>query len=830
MADTDTDIPLKKRIAYRQARFVVICALGLGLLFSSIQIYVDYLQQKEDLSRTSLQTLSIMKQTAAEAAFHLDPNLANEVAAGMFEYEPFVFVQIDGYLGSDQFSEPLIAKQRTIQKPHYEWLSRSLFGTLREHKIKLTKTDLIQPDVGILTVHVDPYPIGISFVNRSLAALLFGVLRAVVLALIVFAFFYLHITKPLNLLSNAWLKVKPESPSPDELPDAGIHKNDEIGLIITRARDFLSAHRHSLDRRQAMEQQLIQAKEELEERVKRRTIDLETEIREKEVIQKDLVRAKLLAEQATHAKSVFLATMSHEIRTPLHGVQGMLQVLAQDPDLSPKQRETLSIIDDSAKLLTEIINDVLDLSKIEAGQLELQQEPISISQLIKSSLALMQSRAEEKNLSLEEHISEDVPQFILGDATRIQQIILNIVGNAIKFTSTGKVSIAVSVDGIDNSLVNIRIEIRDTGIGLSERQQKEIFEPFVQVESITTSNIGGTGLGLSICTKLLRLMHGEIGVESSPGKGSLFWLRIPFPVIECNPEAGTELMPASAPAPQKLTPLRILLAEDNDVNRKIAQELLSADGHQVEPVDNGQKALEKIAAYTYDVVLMDNHMPKMSGLEVMEAIRTLQPPKCNTPIIMLSADAITQTRERSLETGAIAFLSKPFKHEQLRLALSKATQRHSDVFLKKPVRDRTISRKSPTFDTWINTEKLNELRISIGDALLEEVLVDIKSQIHSAIEQLPLLNANQQGPELRMVSHSLLGAARELNFSKISKLCKGIEMASIEQLFDQADPLIQLLVSSQKMIDTEIDRYRLQHLGQHTDNRPKRDENESANC
>ena len=828
MAVTGTDIPLKKRIAYRQARFVVICALGLGLLFSSIQIYVDYLQQKEDLSRTSLQTLSIMKQTAAEAAFHLDPNLANEVAAGLFEYEPFVFVQIDGYLGSDQFSEPLIAKQRTIKKQHYEWLSRSLFGTQREYKIKLAKSDLNQPSVGILTVRVDPYPVGISFVNRSLAALIFGILRAVTLALIVFVFFYLHITKPLNHLSNAWLKVKPESPSPDELPDVETHKSDEIGLIVTRARDFLRAHRHSLDRREAMEEQLIQAKEELEERVKQRTNELETEIREKEVIQKDLVRAKLLAEQATHAKSVFLATMSHEIRTPLHGVQGMLQILAKDSELSQKQRETLSIIDDSAKLLTEIINDVLDLSKIEAGQLELQQEPISMPQLVKSTLALMQSRAKEKNLLLEEYISEDVPPFILGDSTRIQQIILNIVGNAIKFTDRGKVRIAVGVDGIYNSQVNICIEISDTGIGLSEQQQKEIFKPFVQVESIATSNTGGTGLGLSICTKLLHLMHGEIGVKSSLGKGSLFWLRIPFPIIECNPTTDSEL--ATSSTTNSLSPLNILIAEDNDVNRKIAQELLSADGHHVESVADGLQALERITAHTYDVILMDNHMPKMSGLEVITAIRSLQPPRCNTPVIMLSADAISQTRERSIETGAIAFLSKPFQHEQLKEALAKAIHSPAELRATESGQERKASRKPSTFDSWINTEKLNELRVSIGDKLLKEVLIDIQAQINSAVEQLPLLNANRQAAELRMVSHSLLGAARELNFNKISDLCKGIELASIEQLFDQSEPLIQLLVSSQKMIDTEIDRYRRQYLGQNTDSRPTRDENESANC
>ena len=650
-------------LVWRQSLLTLLVALFVGLLVGGIELALDWQDERDEVAEILRQEVAQVGGSAAEAAYQLNAVQAENVVQGLMRIELLERARL-----FDNFGNLLAGSEREQPALRHRALGERLLaglGSRRELLHAPGRAAGASGEVGTLALEVDAGVVGERFYRKARTKLLARVAWALVLSLLLAGVFHAFITRPLVRLNRQIAAVDPAAPGAGLLALPRWHAHDELGqLAETLNRLFVEAQ-HGLAARDAAEAELAAVNQALEARVLARTEDLQAAMLE-------LAAKKELAEQATRAKSEFLANMSHEIRTPLNAILGMAEILSGTP-LTVEQKGYVDIFRTAGNNLLLIINDILDLAKVESGQFELQREPFALVGLVQAQLDLLAWPAHERGLSLRLEAAADLPVRVCGDSQRLQQCLLNLVGNAIKFTHEGGVCVRVqrAADDADG----IVFEVEDSGIGIRADKLASIFEAFTQADGSITRRYGGTGLGLTITQRLIGCMGGRIEVQSTPGQGTTFRFQLPLPEVADSPGASSGdagAMTAAGEAGPAGRRLRILLAEDNLLNVRVLEALIAKTPHLLEVVGNGAEAVAACEQTHYDLILMDLQMPEMDGYQATAAIRARERAlgRPRLPIFALTANALKEDEARSRAAGCDKHLSKPINARALQAALA----------------------------------------------------------------------------------------------------------------------------------------------------------------
>ena len=557
--------------------------------------------------------------------------------------------------------------------------------------------------------------------------------------------------------------------------------------------DLQQAFNRMLDRVQNSDSALHFAHAELEGEVLERTQQLTEEIRQREAVQQALATAKNLAESANQAKSDFLANMSHEMRTPLNGILGFTQLLQRDTGATPEERaDYLATIHSSGQHLLELINDILDLSKVEAGRMEIEQRPCSPRQLVAEVVSLLRVKAQEKGLVLDYEFLGKMPEVIVSDSARIKQLLMNLVGNAIKFTADGSVRIVTAVDSFAGQ-TKLRFDVVDTGMGIPADKLEVIFDPFVQADNSVTRCFGGTGLGLAISRRIARALGGELTVCSTVGMGSVFSVTVdPGDLIgvsltefrggdvEATPEDLRE-------GPATIQGAKILVVDDGSTNRKLISVVLRRAGAEVSSAENGQQAVELVNGGSFDLVLMDMQMPVMDGYTATKRLRDAGQ---TVPIIALTANAMKGDEQKCLSTGCSGYLTKPIDSKKLvektlewltkgrraKAASSRPLQQPAAANdgLSQPHEDHC----STPIETTMSKLPPLECQLPLDDPDFLDIAREFERRLETRLSELQQAVETEDETALKSLGHWLKGAAGTVGFHDFTAPARDLENAA----------------------------------------------------
>jgi signal transduction histidine kinase/DNA-binding response OmpR family regulator len=520
-------------------------------------------------------------------------------------------------------------------------------------------------------------------------------------------------------------------------------------------------------------------------------LELRVEERTQELLEKNekLIAAKALAEQSKMVKEQFLASMSHEIRTPLNAILGFQELLKETP-LTAEQKEYVESIDFAGKNLLVIINDILDLSKIEAGKFVFEETEFNLDEIIRSVIELVEYRSYEKNLSLSLDIDPAIPEYLMGDSARLSQILLNLIGNAIKFTDKGQVSIRTYLMEESPADVKCKFVITDTGIGIPKEKIRMIFERFAQASSDTTRKYGGTGLGLTIVQQLVELQGGKIEVESTEGKGSAFSFYLKFrKSAHVTSQAFEKEARFSSNSDIKY---RVLLAEDILLNQRLVQKIMMKWDYKLDIANNGAEAIEKLKKNDYDIILMDIQMPEIDGYTATQMVRKMQDPlKKNIPIIAITAHASNSEAEKCINLGMNAYISKPFNARNLKKIILQLMSRT------KPESNKLLD-QSKVHDSHFSLDYLTEHADGDKEFIIEMITLFLKD-VPAALNSLWKAIDARNYEEIKTYAHSMKGLFLTLGINET-----GLVIKSIEKDAEKKVPIEEIILKY-KQIETSYE-------------------------
>ncbi|MBG6124079.1 signal transduction histidine kinase [Pseudomonas sp. BG2dil] len=632
------DIKFTNRLSYKQARLTVLVGFILGTLLSLIQIGIDYASEDASINREVQALLQISHNPASRIAYNIDSELALELTRGLLQ-SPAVFRArlIDN-------NETVLADvERVRLQDSYRPLSDFLFGEQRQFQERLFLTHMPEEYLGTLYLDVDTFAFGSRFLDRAGVTLLNGFARSLVLTGILLALFYMMLTKPLVKVIGALSGRDPRHPGQTRLDCPPGHELDEIGVLVKVANQQLVSMATEIQQRRTAENRLTQYLNELEDIVSARTEELKASNSRLSQSNQELEQARQRALDMAQARAAFLANMSHEIRTPLNGMLGMI-ALALDSPLESEQRQQLSIAHDSGKVLVELLNDILDLSKFDAGQLELERIPFDLGAMVEDTANLLSQNAAQ-NVELTCLIASDFPSSVLGDPTRVRQVVSNLLSNALKFTRFGRVDVCLTT-----IVGGVRLAVRDTGIGIAEDAQARIFQPFTQAGAGITRQYGGTGLGLALTRNLCKAMQGHLHIRSEPGLGSCFSAELPL----------TTHTEAIAPAP--LEGRVVALSNAASGLGELLQDVLPRWGLSYSRHDSAQA----LAGGTIDLLITDD-------LDHLFQLR----PALTAPILLVTAYGNFLSPEQAAQLAPLHQLARPLARNALYQTLRRTLQGHA---------------------------------------------------------------------------------------------------------------------------------------------------------
>lgn len=511
----------RHRLSYRLTRDTVLVAMALGLVLNLIQITLDYFSAKDAMEQDIRALIEISNSPASQIAYNIDVRLAEELLDGLLRHPATIDARI-----VDSDGQTMSAASQSSPISRYRWISDLLFGSSSVFSTELQVPQLQDLPLGHLVVTIDNWHYGWQFLQRAVNTFVIGLLKSLVLSVALLGIFYFVLTRPMLNVIEALSRVRASTPEKVRLPVPANHRFDEIGTMVGIINQHLEHMEGSVAQLRAAESAMKNYSSQLEQEVEDRTREISEKNQALQRGNRALVRAKEDAVRRARARANFLASMSHEIRTPLNGVLGMLG-LALESEQDAGQRNRLEIALNAGESLLGLLNDILDISKVEAGKLNLENIPFSVRDLVEECSTLHAQQARRKQINLVNETDPMLPEQFLGDPTRTRQILNNLLSNAVKFTDDGQVRVRTTYSG-----GSLRMEVIDSGIGMSKEGLHRIFSPFSQADTDTTRLYGGTGLGLTLCRQLVERMHGQILVDSSEGAGTHFTVTLPLPVHE----------------------------------------------------------------------------------------------------------------------------------------------------------------------------------------------------------------------------------------------------------------------------------------------------------